>query len=1168
MGPAAAAAPAQKGQPGGGDPQAEGPEGSGGARGRQAKPRRSRTHRLIRFGVELAGGLFAAAVLVVAVAAWRLSEGPIRTDFLTPYLQDAINRAGSNSVDIGGTFLVWEEGSRGLVLHAAEVVVRDADSKLIASLPEVAFELSSSAALQGTFAPNQIEIIAPRIRLVRSKDGRVGFGEELDGSEAAQAGAASGENLVLSRMIEELLAERQPGSPLSFLNEIRVRDGQIYVRDEMFGISWAAPSAEVSLRRDIAGLAGDISLSFAGQRDPATFDAAFLFDKKAQVVDLAAGFSDISLAAMAQAIPELAPVGGLTSRISGSISTSVTLDGTLGHTGFDIQGFAGTLRIPGIEMQALPVRELNMRGRYDGDERRFDLDEARIALGSSEVPGPIFGLSGILDYDPVSGDWRIDTDATLEDVKLSELATYWPESIAADARPWVVENVTGGVVDKATAALGAAVPKGDFSAAQVTGMTGTLQYRDVEVHYLRPLPSIKKIGGTARFDLNALRFAAETGRLGDLALGDAQVDITGFSTSNAKKGVYERLTIQTKVVGPVHDALAILEHPRLNLLSKLGLSAEGSGGAVSAQLGFQFPLAKDLNFDDVALQATASVLGGKLKNVLLGQDMTDAQLSVTLDETGMQLSGPLTLGGVPLSVSWKESFADNPKVRAVMEAEIPRSSDEERARFGLDIGDAVRGPLAANVSMVSRDNGLSTLQVSADLKEAVISLPEIHWQKPPGTDGSLSLTIEMDSVGPLAYRDIVLQAGDLTARGKATPGRDRKGLSSVELERVAFGRSNLQDVALQLDEDGIDVGIGQGILDAEPFLQDEAEKAGQEEASTSPKEAAPEAAPRSYEPLNVRAPDLDVLYFAGERRLERVNLELRRRTTGWETIRLSGSIPEQYWSPEREAPAEPAPPESELPKKEVLETQAGDSSVVEEKKPEVTAKLNRRYLQFSFAPDAAGSGLRLLAQSDDLGALLRATNITDTVVGGRVQVTGHSEGPSPTYPIEAKVQARDFVMVKAPVMAKLLTVASFTGVLDLLRGEGIPFQGMDGDFVLDDGVATTDLMRIYGASLGLTAKGEIDFDNDAIDLTGVVVPAYSINNFLSKIPLLGTLLTGGEGEGLFAVVYSVEGEVDDPNVSVNPLSALTPGFLRNIFTAEPSDEPPSALPRWRDRIDK
>src|SRR3546814_19362154 len=109
-------------------------------------------------------------------------------------------------------------------------------------------------------------------------------------------------------------------------------------------------------------------------------------------------------------------------------------------------------------------------------------------------------------------------------------------------------------------------------------------------------------------------------------------------------------------------------------------------------------------------------------------------------------------------------------------------------------------------------------------------------------------------------------------------------------------------------------------------------------------------------------------------------------------------------------------------------------------------------------------------------------------------------------------------------------------------------------------------MRIYGASLGITAKGSIDFDRDAIDLTGVVVPAYSINNFLSKIPLLGTILTGGEGEGLFAVVYTARGAVDHPDVSVNPLSVLTPGFLRNIFTdgAGSGDEPARALPAWHE----
>ncbi|MFP3422545.1 AsmA-like C-terminal domain-containing protein, partial [Bacillus sp. SIMBA_161] len=84
-------------------------------------------------------------------------------------------------------------------------------------------------------------------------------------------------------------------------------------------------------------------------------------------------------------------------------------------------------------------------------------------------------------------------------------------------------------------------------------------------------------------------------------------------------------------------------------------------------------------------------------------------------------------------------------------------------------------------------------------------------------------------------------------------------------------------------------------------------------------------------------------------------------------------------------------------------------------------------------------------------------------------------------------------------------------------------------------------------ALGLTTKGEVDLDAGQLDLTGVVVPAASTNRVLADIPVLGKLLTGGEGEGLFAVTYDVTGPLNQPKVDVNPLSALAPGFLRGLF---------------------
>ncbi len=69
-----------------------------------------------------------------------------------------------------------------------------------------------------------------------------------------------------------------------------------------------------------------------------------------------------------------------------------------------------------------------------------------------------------------------------------------------------------------------------------------------------------------------------------------------------------------------------------------------------------------------------------------------------------------------------------------------------------------------------------------------------------------------------------------------------------------------------------------------------------------------------------------------------------------------------------------------------------------------------------------------------------------------------------------------------------------------------------------------------------------------IDVSGTVVPAYAINSALGHIPVLGEIFTGGKkGGGVFAVNYTMSGPTDDPQVNVNPLSALTPGIFRNVF---------------------
>jgi hypothetical protein len=78
-------------------------------------------------------------------------------------------------------------------------------------------------------------------------------------------------------------------------------------------------------------------------------------------------------------------------------------------------------------------------------------------------------------------------------------------------------------------------------------------------------------------------------------------------------------------------------------------------------------------------------------------------------------------------------------------------------------------------------------------------------------------------------------------------------------------------------------------------------------------------------------------------------------------------------------------------------------------------------------------------------------------------------------------------------------------------------------------------------------KGRLDLDNDTADLQGTIVPAYFFNSLLGNVPLVGRLFSPERGGGVFAARYSLKGKLDDPDVAVNPLSALTPGFLRGVF---------------------
>ena len=146
-----------------------------------------------------------------------------------------------------------------------------------------------------------------------------------------------------------------------------------------------------------------------------------------------------------------------------------------------------------------------------------------------------------------------------------------------------------------------------------------------------------------------------------------------------------------------------------------------------------------------------------------------------------------------------------------------------------------------------------------------------------------------------------------------------------------------------------------------------------------------------------------------------------------------------------------------------------------------------------------------------------------------------------------KYSIKNFSIKDASFLARLLQLASFTGLLEILANEGIPFSNLQGAFNIDKSIIKIEDTRFEGLSLGASTNGSINLKNKELDLEGVLIPAYAINAIINKIPLLGQIITGIEGEGIIGFNYKVTGKYESPEYTINPFSVLTPGIIRSIF---------------------
>lgn len=210
--------------------------------------------------------------------------------------------------------------------------------------------------------------------------------------------------------------------------------------------------------------------------------------------------------------------------------------------------------------------------------------------------------------------------------------------------------------------------------------------------------------------------------------------------------------------------------------------------------------------------------------------------------------------------------------------------------------------------------------------------------------------------------------------------------------------------------------------------------------------------------------------------------------------------------------------------------------------------------------DARGGGApKLDVTTGDAGFLASAFLNADFITGGKLKMTGTLEHAG--KPAVLQLQVTDARLNNAPFLTQILSLASLRGLADALSGEGVNFSRIDVPLKVSGGRYVIEGAKAQGPALGLTANGFIDTRTSDIEIDGVLVPSFGVNSALGGIPILGDLVVGRDGEGVFSLTYGVRGKLEKANVSVNPLSALAPGVIRRIFE-NPSDvKIPEAKPR-------
>ncbi|MCB1507025.1 MAG: DUF3971 domain-containing protein [Hyphomicrobiaceae bacterium] len=1133
-------------------------------------------------------------VLALGLAYVRLTHGPISLSFLVSPIERSINAVVVGYVAQVEDAIVRLTDDKRLEFRLKNVRFAEPDGDLVASSPLASIEISRKGLLQGRLLPSRVELIRPELFLTYTPGKGLGLSFSApvatveDGGKDAVAkpkvevpplpvgaGGEHGEarEVALLKKIDfgQLLMRatsetRDPDRAASFLREFGVIDAVLHVESQGHRTTWQLPEAGIDLdNRNSHSIISGRARVASGIN---SWRMAFHIEDENGRQTLRTSVRDL--------VPSLLfgpdPAGSLLSYIDLPVGADITLaltqNGDVQNAAFDIGLGRGNILLrddrgkidpmpfeagrvkldydPSAGLVAIApstVHAADMAMTFKGTVKRqadagtvqwlFDLSSNEGVLGGSG-PGVVpqalkqFAAHGRYDTDRnvvvvestqvEAADARLSANAeislvadrpgarvqmTTSPMDIATLKAAWPAGIAGKSRTWVAANVLSGTVKKFEFRR-----ESGIYAAEGAGPQGVRSSLVVEADNgaFLPAPSLSPVSFPRAL------LTLENHRL-EISTPDAEMGLGSGKSIKLKGGHFVSedvialppvANVSFKAQMDAMAAIELLRQPPFSMLNDKSLQLKNADGKIDSQLELTVPLGEELGVGGVQVAGKAKLTEGRIQKLAGEYDVQGASVAVDFNNGAVEAKGEAIVRGVLARISWQHIFNAAPERQPPLRITATLDNTDRR-QLGLDVDQLVQGVVPVDIqAMPASGSGERKLHVRADLTNAELNLSDLSWNKPSGRNAFAEFDIATLADGRHELQNFRVAGDNIAVEGWVALDASRK---LREFYFPDFSLNVVTSLKLQgtLRKDNVwEIKARGSTFDGKDFFRSLFTLGRANEDAGSAKKGGG---------VDLDAQIDNVLGFS-ELSLRGVKVKLQSRDGRLSALDARGT----------------------------LDGGAALAVVLDH--------------------DKQGQR-RIRADSTDAGRTFKLVGFYPNMQKGRVRLEMNADGTGAADKT-GTLWVEDFQVLGDPVISEVVSSGVDDGrpkisgrkkvvrevfEFDVMR---VPFSLGHGQFVMDDAY-----MR--GPLLGATIRGKVDFKSAQVNIGGTYIPLQGLNNAFGQIPVLGQILSGPRGEGIFGITFAIQGAMANPQVIVNPLSLVAPGIFREVF--QMTNPSPKVQPR-------